>query len=184
MRTSELMLYKNMDFGEILNDMTFLMENFRSEYYNKEDLRSLLFECVNRLLELSVSHGFEGNLWHTYLTFLLANHENAYSTSCEIVGEIQGTINEAALHDHGRVFQKRAPGAGIAPYRFVKGDHGNAVFVVLFRTEPAQKFGGLAPDERQVVPDQVLRLPRIVPGRHDPPGNPMPLFHTPPPLQL
>lgn len=81
MRTNELMLYKNMDHGEILRDMTFLIENYGSEYYNKEDLRSLLFECVNSLLELSVSHGFEGNLWHTYLTFLLVNDENAYSTS-------------------------------------------------------------------------------------------------------
>ena len=99
MRTNELMLYKNMDFGGILNDMTFLMENYESEYYNREDLRSLLFECVNRLLELSVSHGFEGNLWHTYLTFLLASHENAYSTSCEIVGDVEGSINEIARHD-------------------------------------------------------------------------------------
>ena len=59
MRTNELMLYKNMDYGDILQDMTFLMENHGSEYYNTEDLRSLLFECVNALLELSVSHGFE-----------------------------------------------------------------------------------------------------------------------------
>lgn len=99
MRTSELMLYKNMEFGKILKDMTFLMENYENEYYNKEDLRSLLFECVNRLLELSVSHGFEGNLWHTYLTYLLASDENAYSTSCEIVGPVDGTINEIARHD-------------------------------------------------------------------------------------
>ena len=99
MRTNELMLYKNMDHGEILRDMTFLIENYGSEYYNKEDLRSLLFECVNSLLELSVSHGFEGNLWHTYLTFLLVNDENAYSTSCEIVGEVDGSINQIALHD-------------------------------------------------------------------------------------
>ena len=99
MRTNELMLYKNMDYGELLDDMTFLMENYGNDYYNKEDLRSLLFASVNKLLELSVSHGFEGNLWHTYLTFLLVNDENAYSTSCEIVGEIQGSINEIALHD-------------------------------------------------------------------------------------
>lgn len=58
MRTNELMLYKNMDYGEVLQDMTFLMENHGNEYYNAEDLRSLLFECVNELLELSVSHGF------------------------------------------------------------------------------------------------------------------------------
>ncbi len=99
MRTNELMLYKNMEYGEILRDMTFLIENSESEYYNKEDLRSLLFECVNSLLELSVSHGFEGNLWHTYLTYLLASDENAYSTSCEIVGEVDGSINQIALHD-------------------------------------------------------------------------------------
>ena len=99
MRTNELMLYKNMEFGDILKDMTFLMENYENDYYNKEDLRSLLFECVNRLLELSVSHGFEGNLWHTYLTYLLASDENAYSTSCEIVGPVDGSINEIARHD-------------------------------------------------------------------------------------
>ena len=99
MRTNELMLYKNIDYGELLRDMTFLMENHGNDYYNREDLKSLLFECINELLELSVSHGFEGNLWHTYLTFLLVNDENAYSTSCEIVGDVEGSINEIALHD-------------------------------------------------------------------------------------
>ena len=39
MRTNELMLYKNMEHGEILQDMTFLMENCENEYYNREDLR-------------------------------------------------------------------------------------------------------------------------------------------------
>ena len=99
MRTNELMLYKNMEYGEILKDITFLIDNYESEFYNKEDLRGLLFDCINELLELSVSHGFEGNLWHTYLTFLLASDENAYSTSCEIVGPVEGSLNEIALHD-------------------------------------------------------------------------------------
>lgn len=101
MRTNELMLYKNMEYGDILTDMTFLMENYDNEYYNLEDLRSLLFECVNELLEIAAGHGFEGNLWHAYLTFLLASDENAYSTSCEIVGEVKGSINQIALHDFG-----------------------------------------------------------------------------------
>ena len=87
MRTNELMLYKNMEYGEILKDITFLIDNYESEFYNKEDLRGLLFDCINELLELSVSHGFEGNLWHTYLTFLLASDE------------IEGSLNEIALHD-------------------------------------------------------------------------------------
>lgn len=99
MRTDELMLYKHMEHEEVLMDMTFLMNNCQNEYYNKEDMKALLFECVNQILELAGSHGFEGNLWHNYLTFLLANDENAYSTECEVVGEIEGSINKVALHD-------------------------------------------------------------------------------------
>ena len=85
MRTNELMLYKHMDEGGLLKDMTFLMENYDNDYYNREDLKGLLFDSINKLLEMASSHGFAGNLWHNYLTFLLASHENAYSTACEIV---------------------------------------------------------------------------------------------------
>ena len=93
------MLYKHMEHEELLRDMTFLMENCDSDYYNKEDMAGLLFECVNELLELAAGYGLEGNLWHNYLTFLLVNDENAYSTECEIVGEIEGSINTITLHD-------------------------------------------------------------------------------------
>lgn len=101
MRVNELMLYRHMEQEKILHDFAFLAGNYDSDYYNKEDLRGLLFDCANEILELAVSHGMEGNLWHNYLTFLLASDENAYSTSCEIVGEISGSINQAALHDFG-----------------------------------------------------------------------------------
>ncbi len=99
MRTNELMLYKHMEEGQILQDMTFLMENFNNDYYNLEDMKGLLFDCINEILEMSSQYGFEGNLWHTYLTYLLASHENAYSSSCEIVGPVDGSINLVAEHD-------------------------------------------------------------------------------------
>ncbi len=102
MRIKELMIYKNMEESGILQNMTVLMEECSKEVDKEDDkerLKELLFDSVNQLLELSVSHGFEGNLWHNYLTYLLASHENAYSTSCEIVGEVEGSINVAALHD-------------------------------------------------------------------------------------
>lgn len=99
MRVNELMLYRHMEHEKSLQDMAFLMEEYDNTYYNKEDLKGLLYECVHDILELSVKHGLEGNLWHTYLTFLLANDENVYSTACEIVGKVDGSINEVALHD-------------------------------------------------------------------------------------
>ena len=75
MRTNELILYRYMEHEDLLRDMTFLIDNADNDYYNKEDLKSLLFENLNELIELAAKYGFEGNLWHTFLTFLLANSE-------------------------------------------------------------------------------------------------------------
>ncbi len=96
-----LILYKDFENGKLFYDFTWIMENYQSEYYNKEDIEALLFECLNQLMELAVSHGFEGNLWHSFLTFLLVNNENAYSKACEIRGEVEGSINQIVLHDFG-----------------------------------------------------------------------------------
>ena len=99
MREKELIVYKDFEDGSLLNDMAFLMEHYRDNYYNIEDIRSLLYDCIHRLLEMAGNHGFSGNLWHCYLANLLVNNENSYSRATEIVGEIKGTINEAVLHD-------------------------------------------------------------------------------------
>lgn len=97
--TKNLILYKNFENGKLFYNMTWIMENYRNDYYNKEDIGALFYECFNQLSELAVSHGFRGNLWHNFLTFLLINNENAYSKACEIRGEVEGSINRIALHD-------------------------------------------------------------------------------------
>lgn len=97
--TTELLLYKNFDSDDIFYNLTWIMQHYKDDYYNKEDIAALFYECFHSLLELAVSHGFCGNLWHNYLTYLMANNENAYSTSCEMVGAVEGSISKAALHD-------------------------------------------------------------------------------------
>lgn len=99
MREEQLIVYKPAEEETLLSDMVWLMENYKDEYYNKEDKEALAYECMHRLLEFGGSHGFCGNLWHCYLTNLLVNHENSYSRSCEIRGAVEGTINRAVLHD-------------------------------------------------------------------------------------
>ena len=99
MRKQELIVYRNLEQESILRDMTWLMQHYGDDYYNLEDRTALLYDCMLRLLELSVSHGFYGNLWHCYLANLLANDENCYSTACEVTGPVVGTINETVLHD-------------------------------------------------------------------------------------
>ncbi len=100
MREKELLIYK--DFGEdgrLFFDMAWLMEHYKDDYYNKEDIKSLLYDCMHGLLEMAGDLGFYGNLWHCYLANLLVNNENSYSHSCEITGAIEGTINNAVLQD-------------------------------------------------------------------------------------
>ncbi len=99
MRENELMIYKDFEDGSLLHDMAWLMRNYGNDYYNEEDKVSLLYDCMHRLLEMAGHHGFYGNLWHCYLTNLLVNNENSYSMACEIRGEVEGTINQAVLHD-------------------------------------------------------------------------------------
>ncbi len=99
MREQELIVYRNFEDGDLLYDMAFLMEHYKDEYYNAEDMSALLYDCIHRMIEMAGSYGFYGNLWHCYLANLLVNNENSYSTGCEIRGEIEGSINVAALHD-------------------------------------------------------------------------------------
>lgn len=100
-----MILYCNLEQGQIFEDMTWIMEHYKSDYYDRDDIRSLCFESFHNLVELAASHGFEGNLWHNYLTLLIVNNENAYSRACENRGGISGTINELARHDFA-VFQE------------------------------------------------------------------------------
>ena len=99
MRERELIVYRDFEDGELLFDMAWLMSHYEDEYYNEEDMSALFYDCIHRLIDLAGNYGFYGNLWHCYLANLLVNNENSYSCGCEIRGEIQGTINQAALHD-------------------------------------------------------------------------------------
>ena len=101
MREQELIVYKDFEKeeGTLLFDMAWLMEHYEDEYYNREELAGLLYDCMHKLLEIAGNHGFYGNLWHCYLSNLLVNNENSYSKACEIRGGVEGTINQAVLHD-------------------------------------------------------------------------------------
>ena len=126
MKTEQLIVYKNFEDGELLQDMVWLMENYDDEFYNQEDKAGLLYDCMHRMLEMAGKYGFYGNLWHCYLTNLLVNNENSYSRACEIRGEVEGTINKAVLHDivifkqfYDYDFLPMAEALGVSDFEFV-----------------------------------------------------------------
>ncbi len=111
MRTRELLVYRT--FPEDGDRLLRRMDSVVAEYGKralagepaapgeKERLREIFYECLHGLITEAGNYGFHGNLWHCYLTHLLVTNENGYSRSCELKGAIDGTVNEAVLHDMG-----------------------------------------------------------------------------------
>ena len=109
MREKELIVYRTFQDGELLEDMAWLMSHYEEAGLGgervpgrpctAEAVTALFYDCIHRLIELAGTYGFHGNLWHCYLANLLVNNENSYSRGCEIRGSIEGTINQAVLHD-------------------------------------------------------------------------------------
>lgn len=100
-RMEECILYRDFDQGEILKKVTNIIDAIQNNE-STEEWRPFFYDCLNGLVELAERYGFSGNLWHNYLTFLLVNKENAFSTASEIVGTIEGSINQMAKHDFVR----------------------------------------------------------------------------------
>lgn len=87
---NKMILYRGLKYQELFDSMAELLVGS-----GEADP----FKCAAELIDLAVTYGFKGNVYHCFLAFCLANHENAYSTSCEIVGPIEGTLNSLAKHD-------------------------------------------------------------------------------------
>ena len=119
------------------------------ENSDKEVLIDKLYKCINEIVTIARDHGFNGNLWHGYLTYLLTTNENAFSMSCEKKGAIEGSINELALHDL-RIF-KEAYDVDWDDIEKVLGVH----FISMIRA-----FQN--PDKLGVIYSQSLRLGRII----------------------
>ncbi len=94
MKEEELIVYRNLATDPLFCDFVSLMEHYRA----RPDV-SAACSCLHRLLEVCMSRGFSGNLWHCYLAELLVNDENSYSMACEMRGEQAGSVSALALHD-------------------------------------------------------------------------------------
>lgn len=93
-RIEECILYRDFEEDEVLKDFTGIIEAVQNETIvsDLESCRNMFYDGLNRLVEMANRYGFSGNLWCNYLTYLLVNKENAFSTSCEIVGRDRKSV--------------------------------------------------------------------------------------------
>ncbi len=75
------------------------------KHISKESLITRIYGEIKRLLDLATDYGFDDNLWHNYLTFLLMTNENSFTLTCEKVGANDGSVNHFAKNDF-RIFKE------------------------------------------------------------------------------
>ena len=96
---SKLILYRNLGEDSILRRLSEIFKRFDSCHYRSEELITDIYREVKAILDLATTYGFDKNLWHNYLTFVLVTNENSFSLTCEKVGANDGTVNHFARND-------------------------------------------------------------------------------------
>lgn len=96
---SKLILYRNLGEDSILRRLSEIFRRFDSCHYRSEELITDIYREIKKLLDLATTYGFDKNLWHNYLTFVLITNENSFSLTSEKVGANDGTVNHFAKND-------------------------------------------------------------------------------------
>ena len=96
---SQLLMYGDLEENEILNKLADIFFRFESGDYNRMELVKDINIQVKHLLKVATDYGFNGNLWHNYLTYFLMMNENPFSMTCEKVGASNGSVNNFVEND-------------------------------------------------------------------------------------
>ena len=103
--TSKLIVYREIGEDSILMQLSQVCREFDRGMYDKEALTGRILDQIHRLLDLATRYGFNKNLWHNYLAFLLAMTETPFTLVSEKTGANEGSVNHFVKNDL-RVFKK------------------------------------------------------------------------------
>jgi len=135
---SNLLVYGQLPKDSILWQLADICEKLKSGTESRETLRTRVFGQVKNLLTVATDYAFDKNLWHNYLTFLLASHENAYSTACEILPVVIVVI--IVLHKEGHILKKSAFIHVLIQHQFIRSHLSSLpISPVLFNNFPVSE---------------------------------------------
>ncbi len=102
---AKLILYRDLGEDSILLKLAGIFEDFDLKRGSHAELTTRIYEQMKAILDLSTQYGFDKNLWHNYLAFILLTNENSFSMTSEKVGANDGTVNHFAKEDFA-IFKK------------------------------------------------------------------------------
>ena len=97
--TSKLIIYSNIGEDSILYRLAGICRRFDEGGEKPEILSQEILHEIHRLLDLATMYGFNKNLWHNYLAFLLAMTETPFTLVSEKTGAGEGSVNQFVKSD-------------------------------------------------------------------------------------
>ncbi len=97
--TSRLVIYRQIPRDSILWRLADICRDFDRGEYDREQLGERVLTEINRLLDVATKYGFDGNLWHNYIAFLIATTETPFTLVCEKNGGSAGSVNTLVRND-------------------------------------------------------------------------------------
>lgn len=97
---SKMLIYTDMPKDSILYELCDICKEVdKKRDIDTESLTKKVYKQIRKLLVLATDFGFDKNLWHDYLTFMIVMDENPFSLSCEKIGANDGSVNHFAMND-------------------------------------------------------------------------------------
>ena len=73
---SKLLIYGDLPKDAILMELSNIIKDYKEGNYKKDEIITRIFHQIKRILEVATDYGFDKNLWHNYLTYILITNEN------------------------------------------------------------------------------------------------------------
>ena len=96
---ARLLMYSDLGEDSILLRLSEILRDWERGGFDREELIRQIYREIKRLLELGTTCGFDENLWHCYLTWLLMTNQNAFTLTCERSGGREGSVNAFVKND-------------------------------------------------------------------------------------
>ncbi|MBR6402342.1 MAG: ATP-binding protein [Eubacterium sp.] len=107
---SKLIMFREFEEDSILTNLADIMreiDEYDSQEYDedednefdRDEIIDEIYGEIHKLLEIGTNYGFDKNLWHDYITFVIVTNENPYSLTSERTDEQDGSVNTIVLRD-------------------------------------------------------------------------------------
>lgn len=94
-----LVLYRDLDEQGILCQLATVCRQIEAGETEPAKLGPVVNAQVKHLLDIATQYAFDGNLWQSYLTFVLLTNQNSFSLTAERRGIQEGSVKRIALSD-------------------------------------------------------------------------------------